>query len=286
MATQTQIVRESPEVEAKKLGLMDSVKELADTPLDLPEYEVADLTDLQKDALARTGSMYDPTADIDAARQQLSDAEQLILASLGQDGGEGIRAAMNPYIEEVINRSIEQARENEALQQIALGDRANQLNAFGGSRADMISGVLSADTNKNILRDSAGLYADAFTDATGRIKDAASGIAGLSGQASGLSQLQQALEQQGIGFMFDVGTKEQAQDQAVLDAERMTETQDLYEPYKRLSFVSDIYAGAPSGSMTTVEGGGSGNEPSLFEKLFGTAVGVSSSAAGIQSLFG
>ena len=110
MATQTQIVRESPEVEAKKLGLMDSVKELADTPLDLPEYEVADLTDLQKDALARTGSMYDPTADIDAARQQLSDAEQLILASLGQDGGEGIRAAMNPYIEEVINRSIEQAR--------------------------------------------------------------------------------------------------------------------------------------------------------------------------------
>ena len=216
----------------------------------------------------------------------ISEAEQLILASLGQDGGEGIRAAMNPYIEEVINRSIEQARENEALQQIALGDRANQLNAFGGSRADMISGVLSADTNKNILRDSAGLYADAFTDATGRIKDAASGIAGLSGQASGLSQLQQALEQQGIGFMFDVGTKEQAQDQAVLDAERMTETQDLYEPYKRLSFVSDIYAGAPSGSMTTVEGGGSGNEPSLFEKLFGTAVGVSSSAAGIQSLFG
>ena len=61
-----------------------------------------------------------------------------------------------------------------------------------------------------------------------------------------------------------MGTKEQAQDQAVLDAERMTETEALYEPYKRLSFVSDIYAGAPSGSMTTV-GGGSGNEPSLFE---------------------
>ena len=66
MATQIQIVRESPQVEAKKLGLMDSVKELADKPLDLPEYEVADLTDLQTDALARTGSMYDPTADIDA----------------------------------------------------------------------------------------------------------------------------------------------------------------------------------------------------------------------------
>ena len=145
---------------------------------------------------------------------------------------------------------------------------------------------LQLGSGLTLLRDSARFDADAFTDATGRSKDAASGIAGLSGQASGLSQLQQALEQQGIGFMFDVGTKEQAQNQAVLDAERMSETEDLYEPYKRLSFVSDIYAGAPSGSMTTVEGGGSGNEPSLFEKLFGTAVGVSSSAAGIQSLFG
>ena len=286
MATQRQIVEESPEIKARKLGLMDSAKELADTPLDLPEYEVADLTDLQTDALARTGSMYDPTADVDAARQQLSDAEQLILATLGQDGGEGIQAAMNPYIDQVINNAIEQARENEAMQQMSLSDRALSLNAFGGGRADRLSSALSADTNKNIFRGTADLMSDAFTDATGRLRDAASGIAGLSGQGAGLSQLQQALEQQGIGFMFDVGTKEQAQDQAVLDAERMTETEALYEPYKRLSFVSDIYAGAPSGSMTTVEGGGSGGAPSLFEKLFGTAVGVGSSAAGISSLFG
>ena len=42
MATQRQIVEESPEIKARKLGLMDTAKELADTPLDLPEYEVAD----------------------------------------------------------------------------------------------------------------------------------------------------------------------------------------------------------------------------------------------------
>ena len=66
------------------------------------------------------------------------------------------------------------------------------MNAFGGGRADRLSSALSADTNKNIMRGTADLMADAFTDATGRIKDAASGIAGaLSGQASGLSQLQQ-----------------------------------------------------------------------------------------------
>ena len=137
LATQTQIVSGVPGVEAKKLGLMDTAPRARGHHLLIPEYEVADLTNLPKRrSFARTGSMYDPTADIDAARQQLSDAEQLILASLGQDGGEGIQAAMNPYIEEVINRSIEQARENEALQQMSLSDRANQLNAFGGSRAD------------------------------------------------------------------------------------------------------------------------------------------------------
>ena len=44
---QEQIVREAPEIEAIKLGLLESAKDLADIPVNLPDYEVAGLSDLQ-----------------------------------------------------------------------------------------------------------------------------------------------------------------------------------------------------------------------------------------------
>ena len=48
---QEQIVREAPEIEAIKLGLLESSKKLADMPVNLPKYEVAGLSDLQHRAL-------------------------------------------------------------------------------------------------------------------------------------------------------------------------------------------------------------------------------------------
>jgi len=284
MATQTQIVREAPEVEALKLGLMESTKDLINKPLVLPDAEVAELTQLQQDAIAKTGSMYDPTADIDAARGQLSESEAILMAMLGQDGGAGIQAAMNPYIDEVINRSVSRLQDEERRQQNMLGAKAADLNAFG-SRADLMSGVISADAARAAGDLSANLLKEGFTDATNRMSNVATGIASLAGQGAGLGELQQALEQQGIGFMFDVGTKEQAQNQVELDTARQNEMQDLFEPYKRIAFGSDIYAGAPSGSMTTTEGGSS-REPSAFEKLFGNVVAGVSAGTGINSLFG
>jgi len=50
--------------------------------------------------------------------------------------------------------------------------------------------------------------------------------------------------------LFDLGKQQQAQQQAVLEAQRQTEMQQAYEPYQRVSFLSDIYKGAPSTQQT------------------------------------
>ena len=42
--TITQIAREAPDIEARKLGLIDSAKALAEKPLTLPEYTLAGFT--------------------------------------------------------------------------------------------------------------------------------------------------------------------------------------------------------------------------------------------------
>ena len=51
MATETIIQREAPEIEAYKLGLLQSAKALADQPMTLPTQQVADMSGLQQAAI-------------------------------------------------------------------------------------------------------------------------------------------------------------------------------------------------------------------------------------------
>ena len=53
---QEQIVREAPEIEAIKLGLLQSARTLADRPVTLPEQQIAGFSGLQQQAFdAATG---------------------------------------------------------------------------------------------------------------------------------------------------------------------------------------------------------------------------------------
>ena len=50
-----QIVREAPEIEAFKLGLLESAKKLADKELQLPLQQIADLSALERRAVEGAG---------------------------------------------------------------------------------------------------------------------------------------------------------------------------------------------------------------------------------------
>jgi len=107
---------------------------------------------------------------------------------------------------------------------------------------------------------------------------------GMASQGiAGLGQMQQALEQQGIGFGFDVGAREQAIEQAQLDALRQSQLQQSFEPYQRLGFMSDIYAGAPSTQMTFTQGTAPAS-PSPMQQLFGYGIAGLSAAGGAKQL--
>ena len=51
VTSQTQIIREAPDLEAEKLGLIDSAKALVAKGINLPIQQVAGMTDQQKDAI-------------------------------------------------------------------------------------------------------------------------------------------------------------------------------------------------------------------------------------------
>jgi len=267
MAETTYIQREAPEVEALKLGLMEAAKKATETPLELPAYQTAGITSLQEEAIRRAGGMYDPA-------EAIAQARQLYGATVGQDP-EAIRAAMDPYINEVISGAQQDIYEQAQMQQAGLGERAAEAGAFG-SRYALGLGQIGSEAAESAGKLGAQLRSQAYADAMQRLGAAGQGIAGLG-------QLQQQLEQQGIGFGFDVGTKAQQLSQAELDAMRQTQLQQQFEPYQRLGFLSDIYQGAPTSAMTITQGA-SPAAPSPMQQLFGYGIAGLSAAAGAQNL--
>ena len=101
-----------------------------------------------------------------------------------------------------------------------------------------------------------------------------------------LGETGQQLGQQQAGFLFDLGKQQQAQDQAILEAQRQSELQQAYEPYQRVSFLSDIYKGAPSTSQTIAASTSPSVSPA--QTILGLGIGGLSAAAGAQraGLFG
>jgi hypothetical protein len=101
-------------------------------------------------------------------------------------------------------------------------------------------------------------------------------------QAS-LGEASQQLGQREQGFLFDLGKTQQAQDQATLDAARASQLQQLYEPYQRVGFLSDIYKGAPSSQQSIT--GSTAPTASTAQQILGLGV-AGLSAAGSASRAG
>jgi hypothetical protein len=78
------------------------------------------------------------------------------------------------------------------------------------------------------------------------------------------------LAQGDTSFLYNIGNQQQAYQQKVLDAARQTAIQQQYEPYQRVSFLSDIYKGAPSSQQTISQT--SAPSPSLVSQVGGLGI--------------
>ena len=108
--------------------------------------------------------------------------------------------------------------------------------------------------------------------------------AGQLGQL-GLQQASLGESLQSTGFtdiaqLIAAGKELQAQQQAELEAQRTSDLAQLYEPYQRLGFLSDIYKGAPSSQMTTTQAPQASVSPA--QQYLGLGIAGLSAAAGAK----
>ena len=264
--TNVQTIREAPEIEARRLGLMDAARELAMKQTTLPAYQVAAMTTPETEArtLARSGM---------AGQQQITDATT---AASGAQTAAGqtftasqVQAAMNPYIQNVVNQVSDDylARENQ------LAAQAVQSGNFGGGR----EGVGIAELQRQKANTLGGIYGQGYQSALGELQtqralETQTGIqAGeINLNAANIAQQGRSGQLQGL---MGTGGVERGVNQAALEAQRQTALQNIQEPYQRVAFVSDIQSGVPSASQQRIAQTRA-PQPSPLGQAVGTGIGA------------
>lgn len=279
MATETIIQREAPEIEAYKLGLLQSAKALADQPMTLPTQQVADMSGLQQAAIQAAspaeGGIGGYMSFIDAAAPLYQQGASAVT-------GEQIQQYMNPFqqaLQDEINRSFDIQSAQAGLQ--AVGQPGGP-SAFGGSRAAVQQSEIDRNRASTLAQSQAQNFMQAQQAAereNARRMQAGLGIAQLG-------ELAQQSALRDIQTQFDLGRQQQALQQAELEAGRQSELAQLYEPYQRFSFLSDIYRGAPSTQQTIASSTAPNVSPA--QTYLGLGIAGLSAAAGAQKagLFG
>lgn len=295
-----QTVRETPEIEAYRIGLLESAKKLADQGITLPTQQVAGLTGLQeaarRQAEAGVGAFmpYVEQAGqtLGTAGQTLGGVESALRAGAGPVTDEMLQRYMNPYqqaIQDEINRSYDMQLNQARAGAVGSG-------AFGGSRGQIVSSEVDRNRAAALAQAQAQNFMQAQQAAErelGRQTQLGQGIAALAGQQGQLGLRQAALGEtvQGLGQRdvegaFRIGQLLQAQDQATLDAQRQSDLAQMYEPYQRLGFLSDIYSKTPTTQQTITQSTSPNVSP--FQQYLGLGIAGLSAAAGAQKagLFG
>jgi hypothetical protein len=243
MATETQIVREAPEIEARKLALIDSARALIGTNPQLPNYQVAGFSDAQQRALAMGEQ------GIGAYMPYLTGAAGMVGGATQQFNQGDINRFMNPYQQSVIDESLRQINRQGDISQQNLQAQAVRSGAFGGSREGVQRAELQRGLSDTRNQAITGALSQGYTQALAASEAEKNRLLQGSQAAAGIAQLAQSLGQGDVNFLYNMGQAQQGQNQAELDALRASRLQTVMQPYQNLAYLSDIYKGTPSTQM-------------------------------------
>jgi hypothetical protein len=238
-------------------GATQTTPGLLDSPLNLPDYQIAGMDPLRSGAIGlgeqMTGS-YKPFME-GSANQALA-AQQALTSGLGFLQPESISKFQNPYQDQVIDVAMNQLNRQADMRRAGADSAAIRSGAFGGSRegvqrAESERGLqqVKSDTLSKLLSSGFGQALKASQDA-GRLSGGIGQAFGtLAGTTSDIGRLQQALGQADVSQLSQLGAMRQAQQQAGLDAQRQNQMQASQEPYTRLQLGQNLLQGMPSASI-------------------------------------
>ena len=234
-----------------------------DTSKFAPEVAAQDALQTQAATLAGSGvGSFQPF--IQAAQQQATDAGATLSGIAGLTGAPTAaqtQAFTSPFQQQVIDTTLAEFDRQRAINEQNIRDQQAALGALGSGRAGVQLSEFQAQSGRDRAALEAQLRQQGFQQAqAARQQDIANrfGLAqaqsGLGSAQLGLGQFQTGLASQvpqlqraDISTLGQVGAAQQAQRQAVLDAQRQAARTAAYEPLERLGFFGQGVTGLMGG---------------------------------------
>ena len=239
---------------AKQLAATTAIP--VDTSKFAPQVAAQDALQTQAATLAGTGvGSFQPF--IQAAQQQAAAAGTTLGGIAGLTGAPTATqtaAFTSPFQQQVIDTTLAEFDRQRAINEQNIRDQAASIGALGAGR----TGVQLSEFQSQSGRDRAALEAQlrqqGFQQAQAARQQDIQNSFGLAQAQSGLGQFQTGLAQQvpalqraDVSTLGQVGAAQQAQRQAVLDAQRQAARTEAFEPLERLGFFGQGVTGLMGG---------------------------------------
>ena len=231
----------------------------------------------------------DPTTGLGAYQPFLTKAGTAADAATGLTGPmttAQTTAYMSPYQQQVIDASLADYDAQAAKSRLGLGSAAVLGGAFGSGRQGVAEAEFDALSNRGRSGLQASLLQQGFQQAQqARQQDVANQM-GLANLQSGLGGQAQGFAQSQIAGLGTLGSAQQAQSQAVLDAQRQFAQMAVQEPINRLNLLGSGVTGLMGG--TAGQGSRIGEVPEAPQSSpLATALGAGLTGADIYGrIFG
>tara|TARA_R100000322_G_scaffold157727_1_gene117733 strand:- start:763 stop:1572 length:810 start_codon:yes stop_codon:yes gene_type:complete len=241
MAVQQSQVLPAPFIEEAGKDYLSQLKGLTSVALDTSKFSptVASQDPLQTQAA---------TLAADTGATGLGGYQQYLTAAQNLTGPQAYKPYMTPYQTDVIDATLTEYDKQTQLQEQGLRDQQAKLGVLGAGRAGVQLGEYGSQRGLDRAALQARMLQDAFTQAQGLAQ-------ADYGQQMNLAQLQPQLAAGRINTLGQVGARQQAQEQATLDATREQNRMAAMEPYERIgtygSGVGSMISGYPGRSQFT-----------------------------------
>jgi len=255
--SQTSFVREAPGIEERKIELMDIARQVAQNPINLPDYQVAGLGALEQQGMTAAGTTGVGAGTLGQGISQIQGAATPI-------GASQISQYLNPYQSYVTDEIARQA----GIMGNQLSAQAVNAGAFGGGR----EGVQQAELQGRALEAMGRAQQQGFTTALGAAQRQQQVGLAAGQQLGALGAQQQQMAQQDINQLFGAGGVQRQLAQAALDAQRQSTLQQQYEPYQRAEFLANLYAAGPKTQSGLTMGTAPSTSP--LAQAVGTGIGA------------
>jgi len=231
-------------------------------PLDTSKFapKVAGQDTLQQQAATMAGTQGQGIGAFAPYLTQAGAYDTAAAGALGTAGGftgpQAYQQFQSPYQQDIIDATLAEYDTQAAAGMTGIGQQAAMSGNLGGGREGVMRSQYQnkSDLNRALLQ--SGMLQQGFTQsnqlanqAFGQQMNLGQAQQGLSQNQQGLAGLAPSLYQGDISTLGSVGSAQQAQAQAELDATREGNRLEAYEPYERLGYqgqgIASIASGAP-----------------------------------------